>query len=105
MTVGFIGLGTMGLPMALNLARAGTRLVVWNRSSRPCEVLQAAGADVAATPAQVFERTDLVVLMLVDAPDRRRPGPVLTGVRANGGQSHPGSHGDDRSRLLAGPRS
>ncbi len=31
-TIGFIGLGTMGTPMALNLARAGTPLLVWNRT-------------------------------------------------------------------------
>lgn len=31
--IGFIGLGVMGQPMALNLARAGTKLVVWNRST------------------------------------------------------------------------
>jgi 3-hydroxyisobutyrate dehydrogenase len=46
--VGFIGLGVMGQPMALDLARAGTALVVWNRS------------------AEVFGRARVVILMLVD---------------------------------------
>ena len=48
MTIGFIGLGTMGLPMALNLARAGTPLVVWNRSRPALDLAAEAGAAVAA---------------------------------------------------------
>jgi 3-hydroxyisobutyrate dehydrogenase len=47
--VGFIGLGIMGQPMAINLLRAGTRLIVWNRSSEKCEPLRALGAAVAAS--------------------------------------------------------
>ncbi|NEB04094.1 NAD(P)-dependent oxidoreductase [Streptomyces sp. SID13726] len=66
MNVGFIGLGTMGQPMALNLARAGTPLVVWNRSPGRCEPLRSAGAEVAALPAEVFERAGTVILMLAD---------------------------------------
>jgi 3-hydroxyisobutyrate dehydrogenase len=64
--VGFIGLGTMGQPMALNLARAGTPLVVWNRTPGRSEALRAAGAEVAASPAEVFERAGTVILMLAD---------------------------------------
>jgi 3-hydroxyisobutyrate dehydrogenase len=64
--VGFVGLGVMGLPMALNLARAGTRLVVWNRTPARCELLRAAGAEVAASPAEVFDRSGTVILMLAD---------------------------------------
>ncbi|MDH6493087.1 NAD(P)-dependent oxidoreductase [Streptomyces sp. SAI-127] len=66
MYVGFIGLGTMGRPMALNLVRAGTPLVVWNRAPGRCEALGAAGAEVAASPAEVFERARTVILMLAD---------------------------------------
>ena len=65
-TVGFIGLGVMGRPMALNLARAGTVLAVWDRSEDKTEVLRAAGATVAASPAQVFQRARLVFVMLKD---------------------------------------
>ena len=54
MTLGFLGLGVMGQAMALNLARAGTRLVVWNRSPERSAPLAAAGARVAATVAEVF---------------------------------------------------
>ncbi len=63
---GFIGLGVMGQPMALRLARAGTPLVVWNRTATRCEPLHEAGASVAATPAEVFRRARTVVLMLAD---------------------------------------
>ncbi len=66
MYVGFVGLGVMGRPMSLNLARAGTPLVVWNRTPAGCEPLRAAGAEVAASPAEVFERADIVILMLAD---------------------------------------
>ncbi|MEU9229560.1 NAD(P)-dependent oxidoreductase [Streptomyces massasporeus] len=66
MYVGFIGLGVMGQPMALNLARAGTPLVVWNRTPERCEPLRAAGAEVAASAADVFRRASTVFLMLAD---------------------------------------
>lgn len=66
MCTGFVGLGVMGLPMALNLARAGVPLLVWNRTPARCEPLRAAGADVAASPADVFERAGVVILMLAD---------------------------------------
>jgi len=67
MEIGFIGLGVMGQPMALNLARAGTPLIVWNRSSERCDALRDAGATVAASAADVFARTRTVLLMLYDA--------------------------------------
>jgi len=66
MDTGFIGLGVMGQPMALNLARAGTRLIVWNRSTDRSEPLRAAGATVATTPAEIFTQTRVVILMLAD---------------------------------------
>lgn len=66
MEIGFIGLGVMGRPMALNLVRAGTKLVVWNRSPESCQVLAAAGASVAADVGEVFRRARIVFLMLYD---------------------------------------
>lgn len=66
MHVGFIGLGVMGRPMALRLASAGTPLVVWNRTPERAEPLRAAGAEVAADPAEVFARAEVVLLMLAD---------------------------------------
>ncbi|HVV22455.1 MAG TPA: NAD(P)-dependent oxidoreductase [Pseudonocardiaceae bacterium] len=59
--VGFVGLGVMGQPMAVNLVRAGTPLVVWNR--RPVPV---AGARVAATVADLLRDTRIVILMLAN---------------------------------------
>jgi len=66
MGVGFIGLGTMGLPMALNLARAGTPLVVWNRSRDRSDLLAAAGATVADGPAEVSREARTVIVMLAN---------------------------------------
>ncbi|WP_309110856.1 NAD(P)-dependent oxidoreductase [Saccharothrix sp.] len=65
--IGFIGLGLMGLPMAVNLAKAGP-LVVWNRTRERCAPVEAVGAQVAASAAEVFARADVVVLMLADEP-------------------------------------
>jgi 3-hydroxyisobutyrate dehydrogenase len=66
-TVGFIGLGVMGEPMALNLVRAGTPLVVWNRSPAKLDTLREAGAEVSATVAEVFASADPVIVMLANA--------------------------------------
>jgi 3-hydroxyisobutyrate dehydrogenase len=65
--IGFVGLGIMGRPMALNLARAGTGLVVWNRSPGGAEALRAAGATVVTAAAEVFAQTRVVILMLAGA--------------------------------------
>lgn len=56
----------MGQPMALNLARAGVDLVVWNRSPGRSEPLERAGAVVAGSVAEVFARSRTVIVMLVD---------------------------------------
>jgi 3-hydroxyisobutyrate dehydrogenase len=68
MEIGFIGLGHMGKPMALNLVRAGVKLVVWNRSKAGSDALAAAGASVAENVGDVFRRTRIVFLMLYDGP-------------------------------------
>lgn len=61
---GFIGIGTMGAPMALNLLRAGTPLTVWNRSPDKCQPLAEAGASIAASRAALFEDCRTVILMM-----------------------------------------
>jgi len=66
MKLGFIGLGTMGQPMALNLIRARYPLTVWNRSPHKCVPLRDAGATIVDSVADVFRRSDVVFLMLVD---------------------------------------
>jgi 3-hydroxyisobutyrate dehydrogenase len=77
--VGFIGLGVMGQPMALRLVRAGTALVVWNRTAAKSEALASAGAHVAASPAEVFERAPVVILMLADGGKAIRRGYASAG--------------------------
>jgi 3-hydroxyisobutyrate dehydrogenase len=72
-SIGFIGLGLMGEPMALNLLRAGTPLVVWNRTRSKCKLLEEGGAIVAENAAEVFARCEIVILMLLD-------GTVVDGV-------------------------
>jgi 3-hydroxyisobutyrate dehydrogenase len=62
--IGFLGLGIMGRPMAGNLARAGTPLVVWSRTPEHCDDVCASGAHRAATPDEVFARCRVVILML-----------------------------------------
>jgi 3-hydroxyisobutyrate dehydrogenase len=62
--IGFLGLGVMGRPMAMNLARAGTPLVVWSRTAAHCDDVCAAGAAQAGSAAEVFERARIVILML-----------------------------------------
>ncbi|MEY2533180.1 MAG: 3-hydroxyisobutyrate dehydrogenase [bacterium] len=67
--VGFIGLGIMGSRMAANLRRAGFELVVFNRTRERAEAWAAEhGAAVAATPAEVGRRSDVVITMVVDGP-------------------------------------
>jgi 3-hydroxyisobutyrate dehydrogenase len=65
-TIGFIGIGVMGQPMALNLVEDGVPLIVWNRTAQRCERVQAAGAEVANTPEEVFEKARVVILMMID---------------------------------------
>ena len=77
-TVGFIGLGRMGLGMARNLVQAGVPLLVHDVHRRPAEVLAGHGADVAAEPAGVAARAGLVFLCL---PSETEVEAVLFGAR------------------------
>lgn len=81
MKIGFIGLGIMGRPMALNLAKAGHELVVEDRNRAPIAELVAAGADTAATAREVAERTDLVITMLPNSPQVEEVVLGVDGVR------------------------
>jgi len=67
-TVGFIGLGIMGKPMAKNLMEAGYELVVHNRSPEKAEELAAEGATAAGSPREVAEGCDVVITMLPNSP-------------------------------------
>ena len=75
-TVGFIGLGVMGKPMAKNLLKTGHRLVVHSRSRAPVDEVATVGATAASSPADVARQADVVITMLPDTPDVEL---VLTG--------------------------
>src|SRR3954452_12340240 len=68
-TIGFIGLGLMGRPMAKNLLKAGYPLVVHSRSRGPVDDLVAAGAVAGAAPAGVAKHATRGVTMVPDSPD------------------------------------
>jgi 3-hydroxyisobutyrate dehydrogenase len=62
----FAGIGLMGLPMSQRLLAAGYPLAVWNRSVGKCAPLQAKGAQVVASPAQLCVQADIVMLCLAN---------------------------------------
>ncbi len=66
--IGFIGLGLMGRPMAMNLLKAGHSLTVWNRTASRAEELVAAGAVLAKTPREVAEKSDVLISIVSDPP-------------------------------------
>ena len=68
-TIGFIGLGLMGRPMATNLIKAGYPLVVHSRSPQPVEALVALGAKRADSPAAVARQVTRVITMVPDSTD------------------------------------
>jgi 2-hydroxy-3-oxopropionate reductase len=67
MKIGFIGLGIMGRPMAMNLKNGGHELIVPERSSLTDEIRGA--AKVMATPKAVAAEAEVLILMLPDTPD------------------------------------
>ena len=69
MEVGFVGLGLMGRPMALNLIRAGHRVHVWSRRRESMQPLLDAGAGECASAADAASRAEVVISMVADAPD------------------------------------
>lgn len=66
-SIGFIGLGIMGQPMALNLLKAGHKLAVYNRTASKAEALKQAGAQVTSTPAAAAKDADFVVVIVTDS--------------------------------------
>src|SRR5213592_5280871 len=68
-TIGFIGLGIMGRPMAKNLIKAGYPLVVHSRSRGPVDELVKAGAKAASSPKDVASQCDVLITMLPNSPD------------------------------------
>lgn len=70
-TVGFIGIGIMGKPMAHNLLKAGYSVTVHNRTKSKAQQLLSQGAAWAASPADVAGRSDVVITCVTDTPDVR----------------------------------
>ena len=86
MKVGFIGLGIMGRPMALNILKGGFDLTVWARRAESMAPLLEAGAKGAASAAEVAAGCDVVFSMVADAADVEQvalgAGGVAEGARA-----------------------
>ncbi|THB68187.1 MAG: NAD(P)-dependent oxidoreductase [Desulfovibrio sp.] len=64
MRIAFLGMGIMGVPMTLNLLRAGFQVTVWNRNPDKCAPVVDAGASQAETPAEAAGASEVTILML-----------------------------------------
>ena len=85
MKIGFVGLGIMGHPMALNLIKGGHELFVFGKRRLPADVREA-GAAVCNTLKEIAERSETVIIMVPDTPDVRSvlfdPGGIAEGLSA-----------------------
>lgn len=72
MNVGFVGLGIMGRPQALNIKKAGHELAVWARRPESMQPLLEAGATACASAKQVAMVSDVICVMVADTPDVER---------------------------------
>jgi 3-hydroxyisobutyrate dehydrogenase len=72
MRIGFIGLGAMGLPMTGHLIKAGHEVTVASRSRGPIEAAVSLGAIEAASPRQVAEAAELIILCVPNSPEVRQ---------------------------------
>lgn len=83
--IGFIGLGTMGRPMAKNLLKAGHRLWVCDINPATVQALVGAGATGVSIPKEAAAPAEIVITMLPDSPDVERvilgPDGVVDGAR------------------------
>jgi hypothetical protein len=66
LSIGFLGLGTMGTAMARNLLKAGYDVTVWNRTTSKCDALVSEGAKRGVTPKQTTAACDITFAMLAD---------------------------------------
>ena len=69
MRVGFVGLGIMGRPMAINVMKAGHSMTVWARRAESMKPVVEAGATAAKSPAAVAAQSEVVFTMVSDTPD------------------------------------
>lgn len=84
--IGFIGIGIMGKPMALNLIKAGYDLVVMDIDKKAVGEVTAQGAKSTETAKAVAEQTDVIITMLPDSPDVEQvvlgPDGVAEGIKS-----------------------
>ena len=104
--VGFLGLGTMGAPMATHLLKAGFSVQVWNRTPAKAEPLRALGAKVGKAPAHVAAESDVVITMVSQPSDVEAvvlgPDGVAEGIRPGAVLIDMSTVSPATSRTLAG---
>jgi 3-hydroxyisobutyrate dehydrogenase len=85
-SLGFAGIGLMGLPMCRRLLAAGYPLTVWNRNPAKCTPLVEAGARQVATATELCQHADVVMLCLSDTSVVREvvfgPGGIASGAKS-----------------------
>lgn len=86
MSIALLGTGLLGSAIGSRLLERGHRLTVWNRSLQRCEALAAAGATVAASPAEAAQQATWLITVLSDGPTTAavlldQVGPALAGRR------------------------
>ncbi len=85
MKVGFVGLGIMGRPQALNIRKAGYEMTVWARRSASMQPLLDAGASACASPKEAAAAADVTFVMVADTPDVEQvilgPGGIVEGAK------------------------
>ncbi|MDC6652640.1 NAD(P)-dependent oxidoreductase, partial [Leclercia adecarboxylata] len=67
-TIGFIGTGIMGSPMAARLVKAGHQVRVWNRTKSKADSLETVGAEIVDKPEEAAADSDVVIVMLSSEP-------------------------------------
>ena len=103
--LGFIGLGLMGRPMAMNLHAAGADVVIHNRSRAVVDALAAEGLAPAYSPREVAERAPVVIVMATDTPAVERivgaSDGIANGIAPNGLVIDMGTTAVEATRALA----
>ncbi len=104
--IGFLGLGTMGAPMASNIAKAGFPLLVWNRTESKMEPLLRLGAKPGKSPAHVAAEADIIITMVSQPSDVEQvvlgPDGVAEGIKRGAVLIDMSTISPATSRTLAG---
>ena len=104
--VGFIGIGLMGAPMTMRLLAAGYSVTVWNRSRSKLNAVVEAGAQTAASIAELVDASDIILLSLTDSTAVEEVVLAYDGVARSGAAGKVlvdlSSIAPDTTRILAG---